>query len=70
MIKSRCPVHGSRNLGRIVRIRFVNQDRKAPEQPEYDRLLKVYQAQFPRKLDLQQLRKNVLKLRSQMEEKG
>jgi hypothetical protein len=42
-INRRCPSHGVRSLGKILRIRFVEPDGKSPENPEFDRLMKIYE---------------------------
>ena len=61
-INRRCPAHGVRGLGKIIWIRFVGPDRTPPENPEFDRLMKIYETRQPEpKLDLVQLRENLRK---------
>ena len=61
-INRRCPADGVRSLGKIVSIRFVGPDRTSPENPEFDRLMKIYDKRQPEpKLDLVQFRKNLRK---------
>ena len=61
-INRRCPAHGVRSLGKIVSIRFVRPDRTSPVNPEFDRLMKIYEERHPApELDLVQFRKNLRK---------
>ena len=61
-INRSCPSHGVRSLGTIVCIRFVRPDRTSPENPEYDRLIKIYEERQPvPKLNSVQFRKNLRK---------
>jgi hypothetical protein len=61
-INRRCPSHGVRSLGGILCIRFVGSDGKSPENPEFDRLMKIYEKrQSEPKMDLVQSRRTLRK---------
>lgn len=44
----KCPVHGFRRLGTIMRVRFVEADGTIVESPKLDQLLETYEARLSR----------------------